>query len=182
MITRLQSFLELTDYFTTELFENGIGVVIDSAMENSDYLAINVDNYYHHLGLKHIPCIIDLIIIGKETSHDNFHIFLVEMKKIKRSKSFNVYNIYQKFKTAIDDFMKTKYSDPFLKPQYKIIRCKLFFISDVYHLSKKGFSAEEIDSFLNDTKISVLQSLEPFEYRNFLLLIEYKIPNPSITW
>ena len=182
MINKLRSFPELSSFFTTSLFENGIGVVINPSMNNSEYLAINVDNYYHHIGLKNIPCIIDLLIIGKESLNDNFHIFLIEMKNIKRPKSFSVQNIYKKFETAIDDFMINRYSDPFLKPQYKIIRCKLFFISDVYHLSQKGFSDQEIKSFLSGTKIAILQSLAPFKYRDFYLTIEYKIPNPLLEW
>lgn len=182
MINKLKSKSELIPFFTTTLFENGVGVIIDESVNNDQYLAINIDDFYHHIGLAQIPEIADLLIIGKESTCDNYHIFIVEMKNINSSSGFNVHNIYGKFDTAINDFMKKKYSDPFLEDTYTISEFKLFFVHDAYHLMEKGLSDLEIKSFLSETKIGMLQSLPPFEFRGKYYIVDYKLPNPKIVW
>ena len=182
MIDKLKSYSELQPFFTTTLLENGVGVIIDPSVNEEHYLAINVDNYYHHLGLSIIPAIVDLIIVGKEDSLDNFHIFVVEMKNISSSNGFDRKNIYAKFETAINDFMKKKYADPFLADCYNVVEFKLFFIADAYHFIERGIKEEDYDSFLKGTKIEVLQGMTPFEYKGKFYIIDYKIPNPLLKW
>lgn len=182
MIKVLKRKSELTPYFSTNLFENGVGVVIDESVDNSNYLAINIDNYYHHIGVYPIPEIADLLIVGKESEHENFHLFIVELKDIKKPAYFKINNIHGKFETAINDFMKARYADPFLNTKYNIVEFRLFFIHDAYHLKEKGFSDLEIKSFLAETKMAILQSMTPFEFRGKHYLIEYELPNPLLSW
>ena len=182
MIKVLRSKSELTPYFTTNLFENGVGVVIDESVDSSNYLAINIDNYYHHIGVNPIPEIADLLIVSKESEQEYFHLFIVEMKNIKKSAYFDINNIHGKFETAINDFMKIRYADPFLNKKYNIVEFRLFFIHDAYHLKEKGFSDLEIKSFLSGTKMEILQSMAPFEFRGKYYLVEYELPNPLLSW
>lgn len=182
MISVLRSKSELIPHFTTNLFENGVGVVIDKSVDETNYLAINIDNFYHHNGINPIPEIADLLIVGKESKYDNFHLFVVEMKNINKPKRFTVENIHGKFETAINDFMKLKYSDPFLNTDYNIIEFRLFFIHDAYHLKEKGLSDSEIRSFFSGTKMEMLQSMDPFEFRGKYYIIEYELPNPLLSW
>jgi len=104
------------------------------------------------------------------------------MKNIKSPKGFTVKNIYAKFETAIEDFMKKRYGYIFLNKSYKITKCKLFFISDAYKLKEKNYTEEEINSFIKLTKIEFLQNMCPFKFRDFTLLIDYKLPNPELSW
>lgn len=182
MLDKLKEYTELHPFFTTNLFENGVGVIIDPSIPESQYIAINVDKYYHKLSLPQTPAIVDLLIVGKNNSEEKFHIFIVEMKNINGENGFKCHNIYEKFTTVIEDFMKIRYQDPFLNEKYNVIECKLFFINDAYHFSENGYTKDEYSSFLKGTKIEILQSMPPFEYRGFYLFIDYEIPNPLLKW
>jgi hypothetical protein len=41
---------------------------------------------------------------------------------------------------------------------------------------------EQINSFLLETKIMTLQSMPYFQFRNFKVVIEYKLLNPLLEW
>jgi hypothetical protein len=183
MLNKLKSKPELFPFFTTDLLENDYGILIDETMPENSYLAIDIDSYYHKHGNIPTPEIVDILLTAQQISApDNFHIFIVEMKNIKRAKYFTAQNIYNKFATAIDDFIKKRYSDIFLNTSLNITNFRLLFITDVYKLKCRGLSDDEIRSFLSDTKIALLQNMPLFSFRNFKVQIEYKLPNPLLSW
>jgi hypothetical protein len=183
MINKIKSFQELQAFFTEDYLENGVGVIIDPAIPKECLLGIDIDAYYHSHCLAATPCIADLLIlIQMKELFPIFSIYIIEMKNISKSAYFEVRNIYDKFSTVIEDFMKVKYTDPFLNPAYQVKYFKLFFVSDAYHLSQKGFTRDQIRSFLTGTKIETLQSLPMFTYRGFRVKIEYELPNPVLSW
>jgi hypothetical protein len=183
MINKIKTIESLNRFLTNNLLENDVGVIINEDMPQDSFIAINIDEYYHHIGLKTIPAIADMLIVAQKLSQkEQHHIYIVEMKKINSPRGFKIKNIYDKFYTAIEDFMKIKYDDIFMNENYKIERFKLFFISDAYRLKKRGMTEKQIDSFLHETKIMVFQSMLPFLFRNFKAVIEYKLPNPLLEW
>jgi hypothetical protein len=104
------------------------------------------------------------------------------MKSIKSPRRFEVKNIYGKFNTAIEDFMKKRYADIFLDNTINVTNFRILFITDAYRLKKRGVPDKEIRSFLMGTKIEVLQNMPLFSYRNFNVAVEYKLPNPLLSW
>jgi hypothetical protein len=123
-----------------------------------------------------------LLVAQKLSQREQHHIYIIEMKNIISPRWFNVKNIYDKFYTAIEDFMKIKYADIFMDEKYKIERFRLFFVSDAYRLKGKGMTDEQIRSFLLESKILLFQSMPFFKFRNFKAVIEYKLPNPLLEW
>jgi hypothetical protein len=183
MLNKIKSKKELNMFFTSDLMENGYGIIIDNAMPPDSYVAIDVDEYYHHADLIPTPAIADILLAAQRLSRKNmFHIYVIEMKNIKSSKGFNPKNIYEKFKTVIDDFMKNRYADIFMDQNFHVEKFRLLFITDAYKLKRRGLTEKQIQSFLSDTKIGVLQAMPPFKYRNFRVMIEYQLPNPLLEW
>ena len=183
MLEKIKANEQLSRFLTLDLLENGVGVIINEEMPQDSYVAIDIDEYYHHIGLETIPAIADILLVAQKISQKKqHHIYIVEMKNIKSPRSFNVRNIYEKFHTAVEDFMKAKYADIFMDENYKVERFRLFFVSDAFRLKNRGWSEEQIRSFLNETKIMAFQSMNFLQYRNFKAIIEYKLPNPLLEW
>jgi len=183
MLDKIMAKNQLAKFLTNHLQENGVGVIIHEAMPQESYVAIDIDKYYHNIGLEIIPAIADILLIAQRLSQkEQHHIYIVEMKNIKSPHGFSVKNIYEKFNTAIENFMKTKYKDIFMDENYKVERFRLFFVSDAYRLKKRGMNDEQIRSFLLETKIMAFSSMRPFQYRNFKATIEYQLPNPLLEW
>ena len=137
MLNKIRTKEQLTRFFTNDLQENEVGVIIDEAMPQESYVGIDIDEYYHHIGLKTIPAIADILLIAQKLSqNDQHHIYIIEMKNIRKPKYFDINNIHAKFHTAIEDFMKKQYADIFLDEKYKVERFRLFFVRDVYRLKK----------------------------------------------
>ena len=183
MLNNIKTNASLIRFLTNNLLENDVGVIINKDMPQNSFVAINIDEYYHHISLEIIPAIADILLVAQKLSQNELHhIYIVEMKNIDSPRKFKVKNIYDKFYTAIEDFMKKKYADIFMDEKYKIERFRLFFVSDAYRLKKRGMTDEQINSFLLETKIMVLQSMQFFQFRKFKAVIEYKLPNPLLEW
>lgn len=181
MIDKISTTSVIIPFITTTLLENGVGVIIDRSIPHDCICSINIDEYYHKY-VVHTPEIADLLIIIKSQMHKStFSLYIVEMKNINSPKYFKICNIYNKFKTVIDDFLKIRHQDIFEDSSKIVIGFRLYFISDAYRLLKRGFTETQIRSFLASTKIEILQSLPPFSFRHFKAYIEYKLPNPLIT-
>ena len=183
MIDKINAKGELTQFFTNDLLENGVGVIINEAMPEDSYVAINIDEYYHCIAPAHTPTIADILLVAQKLSNKKqHHIYIIEMKNIKSPHGFKVKNIYEKFNTAIEDFMKVKYADIFLDEKYRVERFRLFFITDAYRLKQKGLTEKQIKSFLLETKIMMFHEMPLFHFRNFKVMIEYQLPNPLLEW
>ena len=139
MLSKIKSKGELTRFITSNVLENGVGIIISAEMPQDSYVVLDIDKYYHHIGLARTPEIADILLVAQRLSqNEQHHIYIVEMKNVRKAKYFNKKNIYEKFHTAIEDFMKTKYPDIFMNQNYKVERFRLFFVSDAYRLKKEG--------------------------------------------
>ena len=183
MLRKIKSKGQLARFLTNNVLENGVGIIINAEMPQDSYVVIDIDEYYHQISLAKVPAIADILLVAQRLSQkDMHHIYIIEMKNIKKPQYFSVRNIYEKFYTAIEDFMKIKYADIFMDENYKVERFRLFFVSDAYRLKKRGMNEDQIKSFLLETKINAFQSMNFFQYRNFKAIIEYQLPNPLLEW
>jgi hypothetical protein len=147
MIVRLKSRSELLPFFTNELLENGCGVVIENDIPDDSHVAIDIDEYYHK-NVTPTPEIADLLLVAQRLSDKKqHHIYIIEMKNIDSPRYFKVQNIYDKFHTAIEDFMKNRYADVFLDDEINVTKFRLLFITDAYRLKKEAFPAMKYDRF-----------------------------------
>jgi hypothetical protein len=183
MLRKIYTKNELTPYFTRELLENAVGVIINEAMPQDSYVAIDIDEYYHRTAPPPTPAIADILLVAQRLSqNEKHHIYIIEMKNISSPRGFNVNNIYEKFRTAIDDFMKIKYADVFMDEKYQVEKFRLLFISDAYRLKRRNFTDNQIRSFLLETKIMRFHTMPLFHYRQFSVTIDFELPNPLLEW
>jgi hypothetical protein len=183
MLNELNAKSELVPFFTKDLLENNVGVIVNGEMPKDSYVAIDIDEYYHHTGPTPTPAIADVLLVAQKLSQREQHqIYIVEMKNISSPHGFIVKNIYEKFRTAIEDFMKIRYADVFMDENYQVEKFRLFFVSDAYRLKKRGWTEAQIKSFLLETKIMAFQKMPLFQYRNFKAIIEYQLHNPPLEW
>jgi hypothetical protein len=163
-------------------YTNGCGVVIENDMPDNSHVAIDIDEYYHK-NVTPTPEIADLLLVAQRLSDKKqHHIYIIEMKNIDSPRYFKAQNIYDKFHTAIEDFMKNRYADVFLDDEINVTKFRLLFITDAYRLKKRGVPSHEVRSFLLGTKIEFLQNMPLFSYKNFNAAIEYELPNPLLSW
>jgi len=183
MLCKINTKTELAPFFTRNLLENEVGVIIDKAMSQDSFVAIDIDEYYHRIVQPPTPAIADILLVAQRISqNEKHHIYIIEMKNISSPRGFSVENIYEKFHTAIDDFMKVKYADVFMNEKHQVEKFRLLFISDAYRLKRKGLTDNQIRSFLLETKIMAFEKKPLFHYREFKVMIEYQLPNPSLEW
>lgn len=158
------------DYITDKCEENQICVSIDNSIPRTNYVVIKVDQHYNSLRLKNTPPSLDCLIAVKCRDND-YIIYLVELKNIKSQAGFKVDNIYQKFKTTIDDFMGSRFRNIFHNKKYNVKRLHLYFVTNPYRKRRLREGTTKMDSLL---------SRKPFEFQGKLYVLKHKLPNPMI--
>jgi hypothetical protein len=68
MLDKIKTNEHLSRFLTGNLLENGIGVIINEDMPQDSYVAIDIDEYYHHISLKTIPAIADILLVAQRLS------------------------------------------------------------------------------------------------------------------
>lgn len=180
LITELLSHQDIVNSKTNDCSENGIAADISTSVSADKLLIICLDDYYHSLNLSRCPPSTDCLIVLQAATEDLYHVVIVELKNICSAKHFNIRNVYGKFDTSINDFMKRRFRNEFLNRDHEIARLRLFFVTDCYSLKRHGLNAHQISKALSGTKIENLLLMRPFEFRGKLYQIEYRVPNPLI--
>lgn len=170
MINVIKKTEQLTPFITDKCEENQICVSMDYNIPKTNYVVIKVDQYYNSLRLPNTPPSLDCLITVRCTD-DDYIIYLVELKNIKSPKGFIVNNIYNKFKTTIEDFMEIKFKNIFHDPEFNIKKLHLYFVTDPY--GKRRFTQ-------GTTKMDSLLSRKPFQFQGKLFMLEHSLPNPMI--
>jgi hypothetical protein len=175
MINQIKYSKSLKPFITNKCEENEIFVSMAKDIPGTSFLVIKVDRYYNSLKIGHLhktPPSVDCLVLLK--CRDNtFIIYLVELKKVKSPAGFSVDNIYNKFKTTIENFMGSRFNNIFLNERYIVRRLQLYFVTSAYGEKRKSWRKE-------GTKLDVLRSLKPFKFRGKRYQIVHKLPNPLI--
>jgi len=168
MINKIKYTEALKPFITHECEENKIFVSMADDIPKNNYLVIKVDRYYNSLKLSDTPPSVDCLVLLKCTDN-HYVLFLVELKKIKRPRSFKIDNIRGKFRTTIDDFMSTRFKDIFHSETLPVKELHLYFVTNLYKTPRK-----------DTTRMDSLLSLKPFKFRGRNYQISHKHPNPLI--
>ena len=172
MINQIKYTNSLKGYITDRCEENDISAGMAKDIPQTNYLVIKIDNYYNSLNLDKTPPSVDCLVTLK-CRDDDFMIYLIELKNIKSPCGFKVKNIYNKFKTTIDNFMGSRFRNIFLNERYTIRHLQLYFVTAAYGKSEKLWRKE-------GTKIDVLRSLKPLKFKGKRYQIKHKLPDPLI--
>lgn len=168
MIAKIKDTEALKFFITGRCEENNIFVSMAGDIPEENYLVIKVDKYYNSLRLPDTPPSVDCLVLLKCTD-SRYVLYLVELKKIKRPRSFKIDNIRGKFKTTIDDFMSTRFRDIFHSEKLDVKSLHLYFVTNLYKTPRK-----------DTTRMDSLLAMKPFTFRGKNYQISHKLPNPLI--
>lgn len=154
--------------------ENDICIEFDSQLQESDYIILKIDAYYHSKDIHNPPPSIDCLIIVKCKENKGFDFYLVELRGTKNTQGFKVDNIRNKFKTTVEDFLKNKFASIFLA-DYRLNSLKVYFVSEI-------LSRLDDETYRKKIERTRLKSLKDFklEFKNKVAFISPELPNPLI--
>lgn len=167
---------QLKPFFKDDVEENNVCVILDDGfylksgkLNTKAIVNIAVDDFYNGLNLAKTPPSIDnLLVINRGDS--NVSIYLLELKKRKRTRRIFHKEIQSKFKTTIDNFMSERFSREFVKTAAKTIDLNLWFVCNRF--LSEGTGIKPMKSMILDR----LQLMKPFEFRGKKSMIK---PMPS---
>ncbi len=178
MFDEIKQNSELFELIRYDCSENRISAEFDQYLKEDEYIILKPDAYYNTIKFAAPPPSVDCLIIVKCDSNQGYDFYLIELKNIKSKSGFDKKNIEEKFQTVIEDFLKHRFKDIFLKDSYNINNLYLFFISDPYGLGKNARD-EQYDSFIKTKglKLKALQLIKPFKFRGKIAEIKPSLPH-----
>ena len=186
MIQRIKDCVQLRNYLRSTIEDAGLTVEIDQSLEDSEYAAIKVDDYYKDLHYKTPPKSVDFLV-SVDCACDKYALYILELKNVSSPHFLNIHEIQDKFTTTVEDFIKNRFKDIFLDEHYRYKSIKLYLVSDAYHICRKASSYEEYKSLqnrigkLDSLKIDNQLSQRLYSIGHRICHIEYDIPpNPII--
>ncbi|MBW1616889.1 MAG: hypothetical protein JRJ49_10240 [Deltaproteobacteria bacterium] len=184
MIDKIINNSELFYYIRDYCEETDVSAEIDEKISEEDYIVLKIDKYYASLNLEKTPPSPDCLIIVKCKENNLYDLYLVELKNIKSPKYFEVKNIEDKFKTAVEDFMSVKFADIFLNKSYKINKFRIYFVTDAYRIKKSNpeITEEDYRKQIKNTKLKLFEKLTPIGFRGKNTFIDPRLPNHKIKY
>jgi hypothetical protein len=179
MINQIKNDAILQHFLCSDCEENGICATIEDSITEEEIAIIKVDGYYNSLHLKCPPPSTDFLV-SIDCEEDSYILYLIELKNINSPKGFNVGNVYQKFRTAIEDFMSIRFNYIYMNKKYKIKNLLLYFVTDPYGLKIAGMSYDDYRKKKNTLKVDNILLQKPFVFNGKAYLIRPVLPNPLI--
>ncbi len=186
MVNMIKRDVRLAPYLRTILEDAGITVEIDPILQDRDYAAIKVDDYFAGLSLPRTPKAVDFVVVV-DCQCDWFALYILEFKNVKGPDKLNVPEIQEKFSNTINLFLNDTFAYIFANDRYKYKGVKLYLISDAYdevgrfacHADYLAFR-EKINK-KDSLKVDMSLSSKLYRFRGKIVRIEYDIPpNPVI--
>jgi len=176
MLKAITNNEQLKPFFKDDIKENRVCVILDDSfyltskkLNTKSLVNIAVDDFYNGLNLAKTPPSIDnLLIINRGDS--KFSLYLIELKKRKRTRHIFHKEIQSKFKTTIDNFMSERFSREFVETAAKTIDLNLWFVCNLFLSEGTGLKS------MKSQIIEKLMSIKPFEFRGKKSMIR---PMPS---
>ncbi len=131
MIAEIKREKPLLPHLRESCEDSGVSVEIDEGLSAEDYACIKVDDYYSALGLgRETPKSVDNIV-AVDCVNNSYALYILEFKGVKRAKHIRSKDIIQKFTTAIDNFLKIRFSHIFCSDRYKYKSIKAYEVDTV---------------------------------------------------
>ncbi|MEN0050744.1 MAG: hypothetical protein AAF806_27000 [Bacteroidota bacterium] len=170
LITQLRKDEDLKDFITQSCCENEVCVEIDEAIEEEDYLVVQLDKYYQaKIKSPNTPKSPDCLIVQK-CEQEQHRIFVVELKNVQSQsgKYLERAAIREKFETALLDFMSDRFRAYFYDEDNQFRLYLILVAGNVNEEKTKNF------------RFDFLLSLRPLRFANRLYAIQGKNPNPLV--
>lgn len=189
MIAQIKNEAALKPFLADKCEDNGVCAIIEDGIREDDIAIVKVDDYYNATEkYPDIPPSADFLV-SVDCAGSCYALYVVEFKNIKSPKGFSVKNIYEKFRTTVEDFMSSRFAHIYCNKGYRIKDLIIYFVADPYRLKKAGLSSyseykagKVARGKTDSTKIDNLLSQKPLKFRGKLYLIKHDPPpNPIIT-
>ena len=145
-------------------------VTIDASLQDTDYVAIKVDDYYNDLRLKNTPSAVDFLVTV-DCLDNRYALYLLELRNVKKPEYLRLPKVQNKFSNTLSKFMEDTFSGIFCNDRFKYRRIRLSLVSNDDVIQKVK------DSLLTDAALSV----KPFSFRGRPLTLKFdSSPNPLI--
>lgn len=185
MITQIRNNKQLKDYCHDVIEDAGVSVTVDSSLGMDDYVGIKVDEYYqNNTKGDNCPKAVDFIV-PVDCVNNAYVLYILELKGGK-NKNYTTENIYEKFDTAINDFVKNRFKNIFYADKYKYKEIFLYLVSEYPPEAMKYGNYGEYQRIreklkTKDTLYRDAEFSRPYEMRGKLYRIKREIPpNPII--
>lgn len=187
MITQIKNEDALKPFLADKCEDNGVYAIIEASIKEDEIAIVKVDDYYNTIEKSpNIPPSADFLI-SVDCINNWYALYVIEFKNINSPKCFNVRNIWEKFRTTVEDFMSVRFAHIYENKNYKINDLLIYFIADPYRLKRLNITYDEYKSKRlangksDSTRVDNLLSQKPLRYRGKIYIIKYELPpNPVI--
>lgn len=167
--------------------ENDVGAAVSEELLNEHgdllhdrVLVLKLDALYSSKNMHNPPPAPDYLIIVK-CGDDSYEGYIIELRDTSQMGAVRSKQILPKFRTAVDDFLSTRYRHIFFNDDDIVFKSlKLYLVTDPLRLRSKGLSDAEYKSRIRGTVLDAYASLAPVVVGRRAYLIEPMLPDPAV--
>ncbi|MEZ4886998.1 MAG: hypothetical protein R3E32_19870 [Chitinophagales bacterium] len=159
LIENLKNEELLKDFIKEACEDEGICIAIEEGIDKADLLVIKPDDYYNSLKIEKRPASVDCLIIQR-CKENHFHVYLIELKNVRNTKSIDNSNLREKFETCLFDFIRDRLRNYFLNENIKVI------------FKLRLVAGKTTDTVSKRYVLNFLKRLRPFSYYGKILAID----------
>lgn len=186
MLDEIQNDPAIYSLIRNDCHENGIGInFCDELFEAGEYIdpdklvILKLDAFYDTKRMATPPKSPDYLIILR-CPDNSYNLYVIELRNVSRTSGIPRADILEKFSTIVEDFFPNRFPNYFDTTSHKINNISFYLITDPYNLASRGLNSQEIREYLTGTNLDAYSSMEPLIYNGLPILIEPKLPNPTL--
>jgi len=144
MFDKIRTHQELKKIICDSCSENNASVEFDDSLKNNfklddvKVLVLKPDSFYNTKNFATPPKSLDCLILVNCLDKEHYDLYLIELKDVKRSKHLKSSEIFEKFKTMIDDFF-IKFDDIFNPVNVNYGKIEFYLICPYPKLSEEEY-------------------------------------------
>lgn len=118
MIQTVKKDRKLNKYLHCTFEDSELQIDVEPTLSEKDYIGIKMDDYYmgQHLGGE-TPKAVDFLVVV-DCYCKWYCLYIMELKHVKDPNKISTKDIFEKFDTAINRFMKDEFAYIFLNPKF----------------------------------------------------------------
>ncbi|MBW1650579.1 MAG: hypothetical protein JRJ44_07900 [Deltaproteobacteria bacterium] len=179
LINNLRYVKELSDFILdkcddTEDSKGNFEVITDKSINLENILIIKVD-YFLQKKIHPNPKAPDCLIIQR-CAENEFDIYVVELKDVKRPRKINKKDVREKFTNCYELFIKKEFKEYFYSDKIKIRNIKLWLVADPHNIREYP----QREHYNKVTEFDMLLEQVTIKYFNKSIRIKRYHQNPTI--
>jgi hypothetical protein len=159
LIDDLKINSNISSFLVQNCYEKGVGVSISKEIIDDSICIIKIDDYYNSLNIADTPPSVDCLII-QHCKYQNFYFHLIELRSTDITSRLDIYQVIEKFKTTIYDFISVRFFEPIGK--YDSATLKLILVSKVTNIG-------------SDTMLRKILKENSFIYKEVISIIDLRV-------